>query len=451
MRRWGWLAPVLLVAGCGGDGGGTPDAGDADADAVEEALPDLVEEEVWDPPPAAEDWTRDILSTGLVVDLETLEATATIVLAASDGTGASFEAQGLTVTGVDAPGGPLDYSVVDGRLDVGVPADGTDPVIIVDYSFSVQSAYDGLLAGGHTFVWPYFCGNLFPCHSDPTDGLTFTLDLENVPDGETAVFPASIDADAPSYQIGWTVEEYTEDVLGATDAGTTISVWYLPGGESAALAGTATLVAGFDWFEKTLGPYPFGDAAGSVEVQWGPGAYGGMEHHPFWHVSNLAMAEEYVHLHEAAHGWFGGGVRIACWEDFVLSEGTATYLGTRALGRAAGPAREIALWSSHSGRLDDMIAGGGDVVALPGSCGEVDILDELYTLVLYYKGAFFYRAVAAEIGAETLDGILALFFETYGGGSAGMQDMLDMIQAESGFDPTDLADGWLRSLGRPDA
>jgi aminopeptidase N len=246
------------------------------------------------------------------------------------------------------------------------------------------------------------------------------------------------------------VGEYTEEVLGVTDAGTTISVWYLPGGESAALAGTATLVAGFDWYEKTLGPYVFGDAAGAVEVRWGPGAYGGMEHHPFWHVSNLAMAEEYVQLHEAAHGWFGDGIRIACWEDFVLSEGTVTYLGTRALGVTAGPAREAALWAEHSTTLDDAIAR-GDHVAWPDSCGEVDILTELYTSIPYMKGAFFYRAVAAEIGAETLDGILATFFETYAGQSAGMQDMLDMIQAESGFDPTDLASGWLRSLGRPDA
>jgi len=455
VRRWSWLLAILIAAGCGGGGGADPDGADAvedpAPDAVDDAVDDVLEEEVWDPPPAAEDWSRDILSTGLVVDLATLEATATIVLAASDGTAASFEADGLSVTSVDAPGGPLDFSVVDGRLDVGVPSDGSDPVIVVDYSFTEQSNYDGLLPGGYTFIWPYFCGNLFPCHSDPTDGLTFTLDLENVPTEMTAVFPDSIPADAPSYQIGWSVAEYTEHVLGVTDAGTTLSVWYLPGGESEALAGTASLLAGFDWYEDTLGPYPFGDRAGSVAVEWGAGAYGGMEHHPYWHVSTLAMDDEYTHLHEAAHGWIGGGVRIACWEDFVLSEGTVTYLATRALGQAAGPARELALWSSHDSQLNTIVSGPGDHVAWPDSCGEVDILADLYTNVPYLKGAFFYRAVAAEIGADTLDGILRLFFETYGGQAAGMQDMLDMIQAESGFDPTDLASGWLRSLGRPDA
>ena len=444
MRAGWWLPLILVLGGCGGNGGGEPDGTD-----VDEPVPDIEEEEIWDPPPAAEDWTRDILSTGLVVDLETLEATATIVLAASDGTAASFEAQGLAVTSVDAPGGPLDFVVTGDRLDVGVPAGGADPVIVVEYSFVEQSSYDGLLAGGYTFIWPYFCGNLFPCHSDPADGLTFTLDLLNVPSGATAVYPVEIPSDAPSYQIGWSVADYTENVLGVTDAGTTLSVWYLPGGEGAALAGTASLLAGFDWLEDTLGPYPFGDSAGSVAVEWGPGAYGGMEHHPYWHVSTLAMAEEYVHLHEAAHGWFGGGIRIECWEDFVLSEGTVTYLGTRALGMAAGPAREAALWSSHDGQLDDAIAR-GDHVAWPDSCGEVDILAELYTSIPYMKGAFFYRAVAAEIGADALDAIFRRFFETYGGGAAGMQDMLDMIQAESGFDPTDLASGWLRSLGRPD-
>ena len=136
--------------------------------------------------------------------------------------------------------------------------------------------------------------------------------------------------------------------------------------------------------------------------------------------------------------------RPQCLDDFNVCN--------RALGQVAGPAREAALWSSYDGQLDSIVSGSGDDIAWPDSCGEVDILlDGLYSSVPYMKGAFFYRAVATEIGADTLDGIIRTFFETYCGRAAGMQDMLDMIQAESGFDPTDLANGWLRSLGRPDA
>lgn len=446
--RFFWI--VVLVWGCGDGTSTDPDGHDVidGVDAPEEVV-DVVEEEVWDPPPAAEDWDRDILSTGLVVDLATLQATATITIAASESTAASFEAAGLAVGSVSAPGGALDHSVVGDRLDVGVPA-GADAVIVVDYSFVEQDAFDGLLSSGATFIWPYFCGNLFPCHSEPEDGLTFTLELLGVPGGSVAVFPESIPSEAPSYQIAWSVSDYTYHSLGTTAAGTEVGVWFLPGSETAAMAGTAHLLAAFEWYEQTLGPYPFGDRAGTVDVQWGPGAYGGMEHHPYWHVAHGAMSDASVHVHEAAHGWFGDGVRIRCWEDFVLSEGTVTYLTARASGQAAGPGVEAAIWSGYESDLVAIVSG-ADGIAWPDSCGEVDIIEDgLFSSVPYIKGAYFYRAVADEIGAGALDDILSLFFTTYVGQAAGMQDMLDMIRTESGFDPTTLAEGWLRSLGRPD-
>ena len=48
------------------------------------------------------------------------------------------------------------------------------------------------------------------------------------------------------------------------------------------------------------------------------------------------MNDEVTHAHEAAHGWFGDGIRLACWEDFVLSEGTVSYLSAHVLGQVAG-------------------------------------------------------------------------------------------------------------------
>src|SRR5256885_5389893 len=53
-------------------------------------------------------------------------------------------------------------------------------------------------------------------------------------------------------------------------------------------------------------PILFGDSAGPVEVVWSFGT-GGMEHHPYWHISDTAFSDESVHAHEAAHGWFGDG------------------------------------------------------------------------------------------------------------------------------------------------
>ncbi|WP_437311977.1 M1 family metallopeptidase [Sorangium sp. So ce388] len=403
-------------------------------------------------PPAGEDWTRDILSTALELDLASLTGRATIVLAASDSTAASFEIGDLDITSVADGSGALDHDVSSGRLDVGVPSTGSDATIIIDYTFKPHEEFDGWMPGsGVSFLWPYFCGNLFPCKSDPADGVRFTMRVTGVPEGMTAVYPESIPTDAPSYMPAIAVAELTRLELGTTSGGTRVSVWHLPGQEADAAEGTEHLVEVFDFLETTYGPYPFGDSVGTVSANWGGGDYGGMEHHPFWHLSSGSLYSEEVNAHEAAHGWFGNGVRIACWEDFILSEGTATYLAARALEELG-----VDAWASYECSLRSVCdpAASRNTIALPGTCNEIDIMtDPLWSQVPYMKGAFFFREVAEAIGVDVLDRALGAFYTANVGTAAHMQDLLDAIKAatdSTGADAVDaLTTEWLRTLECP--
>jgi hypothetical protein len=467
------LLPVLLPsAGCGGglhgedadesEAGEIPDAAEDDAaqdpfDVLGDDDPgipdaDTTDEDGVDEPDAPlNPWDRDILRISLAVDMEDFHATALIRLAPMEESWVFFEAQGLSVNEVlNGSGDPLEYRYEDGRLEVLAPAGGEHVEIEVDYGFSTAERFEGYMNSGTTLTWPYHCGNLFPCHSRPFEGQEFELQVTNVPDGDVAVYPEAIVSDAPAYQLAWAQGEYTYKTLGTTDAGTEVGFWFLPGSEARGDEGTAHLTAAVDWYEKTLGPYIFGNRIGAVEVLWGPGAIGGMEHHPYFHVSTGGLRDEAIHFHEAAHGWFGDGVRLRCWEDFVLSEGTVTYLAARALGQVVGEAAGTDAWNDIERELDFYVDR-EDMIVWPDSCGEVDILESgLFSRLVYMKGAFFYRDVADEVGAEVLDDVLARFYELHAGEAAGMQDMLDLILAETGFDPTGLADGWLRQLGRPD-
>ncbi len=397
-----------------------------------------------DPPVASEDWERDLLHTRLDVDLDTLEAVASITVAASSSTGLSLEAQGLEIVSVRSEGCELDWATTDRSLHVGVPAQGEDLVLEVEYGFSAQADYDGWDMGGFTFVWPYFCGNLFPCHSDPADGLSFELSVRTETEGQVVVYPAAIPSEAPSYQVAWVQGLYERLDLGTSAGGVDLVVWHLAGNQDEASRGTADLLVAWEWFEATLGPYPFGDAAGSVEVGWGPGAYGGMEHHPLSHVGSGSMDDRVTHIHEAAHGWFGGGVRIACWEDFVLSEGTVTYMTARAITEAIGAEAGEETWAEY----DDALAWSlehEDVQAWPDSCGKVDILDDgLFSYAPYYRGAEFYRRYGDQVGVELLDEAIGSFFQERVGQAATMQEMIDHLHLACGEDPMPLAEAWLR-------
>jgi hypothetical protein len=111
--------------------------------------------------------------------------------------------------------------------------------------------------------------------------------------------------------IGWATGTYVETDLGRTRAGTELAVWQLGERTMGIPEGVGHLRAVFEYYETLLGPYPYGSSAGSVEVDWGPSGFGGMDHHPYWRVHRASMADAVVHAHEAAHGWFGNGDRIS--------------------------------------------------------------------------------------------------------------------------------------------
>ena len=343
------------------------------------------------------------------------------------------------------------------RLDLSLPVGDEPQIVEVAYRFEARDGLTGFFPSpgeaerGATYLWPYLCGNLFPCDPDPADGFRLRLVVDGEPAGSRLVAPAEVDAELPPYVPALAFGDYTYHPRGETTAGTEVGLWTLPGGEAAALAATADLAAVFDWLETTYGPYPFGDEVASVLVDWGPGVGGAMEHHPFWHVALGAAGDPVIHAHEAAHGWFGNGVRIACWEDFALSEGTATYLAARALEAVRGTEAGDAVWRRYRLDLEAAVVR-GDTVARPPGCGGIALLEHpLWSFIPYLKGAFFLRSYEAEVGRAALDAALASFFAQHAGGATTVAALLDHLQAATGVDPSPLAEAWLYGLSIPDS
>jgi hypothetical protein len=403
----------------------------------------------WCPAPST-DWSRDLLTTDLDLDVTALTGTAVIgFMPSMTSTGASFDVRGLTVTDVYGPLGAVQYVVEDGRLDVGVPLGTVE--LTVEYGFAVQDDNDGYLAGGHTFLWPYFCGNLFPCKPETSDGVEFSMNVTGIPEGQTAVYPEHIPASAPSYMPALTYGDYIEWELGTTTAGTDVSVWYLPTDAEWMVEYSAPFMFwAFDFYEQTYGDYVFGDKVGSVSVPWDQ-SVGGMEHHPYWHIDSGAIINPLLHAHEAAHGWFGNGVRIRCWEDFVLSEGTATYLAARGLEAAGGAYWRDWAWSFYRSNLRILREyPHQNTIVWPDGCNQIELLAHpIWSDATYTKGAFFLRAVEERVGRAAFDRALATFYQRFVGKAAGMADLVATLEELTGAELDDLVQAWLKQLEVP--
>jgi hypothetical protein len=403
-------------------------------------------------PDASIDWERDILLTSLNIDVESMTGRADVVIAgSSSSSGASFEVGDLIITNVTSDGIPLNYSTELNRLDVGVPLSVESQTLSIEYSFNLHDNHNGVLENGVTFTWPYYCGNIFPCKSEPAEGSHYQMMISGIPRDSVGIYPQSVSADMPAYALAWAIGDYRYRHLGETVNGTEVGVYYFSDQQQSALLGTQYLVDVFDWYEQTYGEYLFGNSVASVAVDWLGGGYGGMEHHPYWHIASESFSDPLTHVHEAAHGWFGNGVRIACWEDFVLSEGLTSYLTARALTEVVGEAYGDQIWSTYEDRLNRLQTSGENKIAWPQGCHGVDILeDELFGTAPYMKGAFFFKHLEQVLGRDVLDGLLAEFYAENRGGATTLQNLLDHISENSRYDPQDCARAWLRMESLPE-
>jgi aminopeptidase N len=105
-----------------------------------------------------------------------------------------------------------------------------------------------------------------------------------------------------------------------------LRMWYLPQNEKGAKELFAEFAPMLDFFESTIGPYPFGDEKmGVVETP-----HMGMEHQTINAYGNKYAKTAYGYdellQHEFAHEWFGNQLTNANWDDMWLHEGLGSYM-----------------------------------------------------------------------------------------------------------------------------
>ncbi len=102
--------------------------------------------------------------------------------------------------------------------------------------------------------------------------------------------------------------------------------WYLKGNRAKARGLFAEFAPMLDFFEETVGPYPWGDEKmGVVETP-----HLGMEHQTINAYGNGFRKDvngyDWLLHHELSHEWFGNQLTNADWDDMWLHEGFAMYM-----------------------------------------------------------------------------------------------------------------------------
>ena len=129
------------------------------------------------------------------------------------------------------------------------------------------------------------------------------------------------------------------------------------------------------------------------------------------------------------------------WDDLWLDEAMATYVAYAAIGDA---------WPAFCYREKDRAY---QADALPGrqpvSSPVASAAEAMYRLpaLTYSKGTAVIRQLAALIGDEALRAGLTDFMRRFGGGSAGLDDLIACWSRSSGRDLGGWAQEWLRTEG----
>ncbi|MDQ8030002.1 MAG: M1 family metallopeptidase, partial [Brevundimonas sp.] len=177
-----------------------------------------------------------------------------------------------------------------------------------------------------------------------------------------------------------------------------MSYWYLRSDDPAKVQALfAEFAPMMDFYESTVGPFPFGDEKmGVVETP-----HLGMEHQTINAYGNGYRLDgkgyDWLLHHELAHEWFGNQMTNASWDDMWLHEGLGTYmqpLYARWLNGDRYMEAELAEMRKSLSNRFPLVSG------RPQDSGTVYTDATGPGLDLYYKGALVAHSLRLLIGDE---------------------------------------------------
>lgn len=226
-------------------------------------------------------------------------------------------------------------------------------------------------------------------------------------------------------------------------AGATVTSYYLPGHEAAALTALAHATAALRLYSDTYGPYPYTE----LDVIEAPLNVRGMEYSGLILIGTDLYTDQrefltFLVAHEVAHQWWYGLVGNNPYRHPWLDEGLTEYSAfdyyRGVFGQSAAERLLTGRWFIP---FDTAAAGGVDgVVDRPA--GEFDPAS--YELLVYAKAALFFNALREQLGDDMYRQVLQTYFAENRYKIVTPQTFLATAGRVSGQNINLLAESWLK-------
>ncbi|MCK9279416.1 MAG: M1 family metallopeptidase [Melioribacteraceae bacterium] len=185
------------------------------------------------------------------------------------------------------------------------------------------------------------------------------------------------------------------------------------------------------FFESKFGRYPFQkEKYGVAEFLWQAGA---MEHQTITGIgSNYISGHRFFSdllIHELAHQWWGNALTPKSWKDIWLNEGFATY-------------SEALYWEYNSGS-DALVS---TMASKPNSFKSSTLYDpeiNLFSRLVYDKGAWVLHMLRYEVGEDNFFKILRTYFDSFKYKNVETKDFIAIAEKISGKNLKKFFDQWV--------
>jgi len=231
------------------------------------------------------------------------------------------------------------------------------------------------------------------------------------------------------------------EVMQSEVEGISVNAYYLPEDREGARDVLDFASEALRIFNSRFGPYPYTE----LDVVPTFTSAGGIEYPGLIVIAKSlyqpGKSAEWVVVHEVAHQWWynlvGNDQVDEPWLDEALTQySTALYYEDRYSTLAGEQARQTGLQD----RWDRVLKEGRD---RPVVGSVASFAADVYSPIVYGKGALFFHALREQLGDATFDDFLRTYFQEHRYGIATAESLMAVAEAVSGRELDDLYRQWI--------